>query len=1493
MKKILLLIALFCLAGLSVRAQRQTDNIDRGLVAVKTSSGVFCSWRILGEEYYDVTYNIYRDGTKLNAAPLSVSNYTDAAGTLTSKYTVEAVVRGMAQAKSAAAVPMATNYLEIKPQHKATNGTFTPNDATAADLDGDGQLELIVKYDHATTGDGVYTIIEALKLDGTLLWWINCGRNMGDFQNNEINIACYDWDLDGKAECIMRAADGTVIHKADGTTQTIGDASKNYRPAESGQWFVHEGAEYLLYFNGQTGETYQVMEYPLKRLEAGETNLEAAWGDGYGHRSSKYFFGAPYFDGHRPSIFLARGIYTRHKMIAYDVDPASHALTVRWQWSNNTAGIWYGQGYHNYMVADVDMDGRDEIVFGSMTIDDNGKGLASTGLGHGDAQHVSDFDPYRPGLEFFGANEDHPGNNFCDATTRKILYRYSAGNDDGRAIMGNFSNDFPGCQGSSARDPNLVSSVTYAGLEGGTKGNIAQNMRIYWDGDLCEETFNYANGHDTEGVILKYGKGVIATLSGSLTNNYTKGTPCLQADLFGDWREEVVMRTADNNIRIYTTTTPTPWRNYTLWHDHQYRNAIVWQMNGYNQPPHCSYFLGQLENITIAPPPLITAGRTVVANNGTIGSALNDKHVLLDECNDMTVTVSEGAAPYILTVNAPSWTQGRGSNSNIVTTYYTHTLTGAALTGGMRLVKQGEGTLVMPAVNHTYTGSTDIWNGTLSCDGTIANSHVWLNRHTTLVSNGGKFAKGITADYNATIVPGGMDALGTLTTDTLALNFGAVVAFDVYADGMSADLVNANVLKIEKKTWKNGPAYSTPVFRMRGHVKEGASKMEEGKYLLGTIGKVEGSLDNIVLEGFSNMKSSLVYENGKLYLVLSAYPSGTVVWSGNASGVWNTDETANFIVAGTESVRTFYPEDEVLFDDNALVTDVTVSGTVAPKSIVFANNTKNFTLSGDSIVGKPSLSVEGTGKVTISNVNRLGNTDLKGGRLTVSSLANTIGDDYGALGSTSSKINISNNAVLNINSSITSSQTITVGEGGATIEVNSGNTLTMSTGIKSGASGSVLTKTGGGALTLGSGNTVTKLVIKQGAVNAIIDGGVNQLPATVAFEGGTLYDSNSEYMPGNTNSANYVVEEGNTGTIYCDPRCDYTGKLTGAGTLTVYAAGVRNYFKGNWSEFEGTLVPGLSKRGSYDPSFDWSNGYGLPKATLKLNSDVVFKNGGNSVVLGGVSGTGTLDGTGAYYLGDNNEDFVFTPYTNSKIVKRGEGAMKVLTLGRINAAVEVKAGTLMFNQSSLATSVTGTNTLTISGTGTVMAQGLVNAISMASGGTLKPRGTYLETSAGTIKTTGVLSAASGSTIDLLITDKKNSQLQTKFLTINGKVKVTLDDSFVPVVGASYTLWTATSSFSGTPTLELPELPAGYVWDSSELLAATGILKIAGTDGIQSISDSEEVMCEVFSLTGQKLGTFKSKKADVRSQLAIYNKYARTFIIKMHTANKTEVRKVNR
>ena len=1217
-----------------VMGQRMTDKLDRGLVAIKTDAGVFCSWRILGEEYYDVKYNIYRDGTKLNAEPLAVSNFVDASGTDGSTYTISAVARGTETRQCAAKSVWTQSWLEITPDHGDLKSTYVPNDACMADVDGDGELEILMKFDNQSEIQasypkegyhGEYSIVEVFKLDGTKLWWLDFGPNMGDFQNNEQNIVAYDWDGDGKAEAVIRAADGTTIHMADGTTYVVGDATKNYRSATGGgtNWFMHDGAEYLVYMNGATGRPYQVMDYPLKRLEAGETDLNAAWGDGYGHRSTKHFFGAPYLDGRKPSIFLARGIYTRHKMIALDVDPATHELTERWRWNNNSGGAWYGQGYHNYAIADVDWDGRDEICFGSMVIDDNGKGLSTTGLGHGDAQHHGDFNPYIHGHEIFACNEDNPGNNYRDATTSKIYYRYTSDRDDGRAMMGNFTNDYPGCQGVSSRDPGLISSVINSPLPGGTKDNITQNFRIYWDGDLLEETQDYSSqGKNSAVTIYKYGKGVIETLKGSMTNNDTKGTPCYQGDILGDWREEVITRTKDNKIRIYTTTIPTDWRIPTLWHDHQYRQAMVWQMCGYNQPPHVSYFLGELEGITMAPPALTMTGRMEVKDGGEIGEVNTpNPHWLIAETKDATVRVQDGCHPYIVTVNTPSWVQGHDNNNNIEYTYYTHTLTGGAFAGDMRLVKQGDGKLILPNVTETYSGPTEVWAGTLSFDGRMESSTVWLNRFAALESDGGTFKKKITMDYGAELRPGGNGKTGALEAEEIWMNFGSRIAFDVMSDG-SADCVKAKQLHIDKKDWQYGPKYTTPVFEIVRH-----GVLTEGKYLLMEVSKVlNNSLDDIVLDGIDGLKASLLYKDSKIYLnVEPQRAASSIVWIGGEDGIWDFANTENFISAeGTKDI--FVTGDEVSFGDEATQANVVIKEDVSPKSVVFQNETKNYTLSGEgSIIGDAPLTKNGAGKLTITNTNKLkGGVVIRKGTLEVSALANADGAEYGALGGVDNTITLESEGALAIKDNVVTTQKLSFTNGGGNIDVGSGKKFTVN-GSMTQSGKSSLRKEGNGTLIVGGSVKLDTLVINKGTMQGGEIGDIHQYPSVIVLNAGILKDPDNIYSY-STNRATVMVPEGKTATWTLDSRCNYTGRLLGGGTLTVNVTSVRSAMQGDWSEFYGTLNFAKTKTGSYDPQIVWDNTKGLGRATVTGE----FDNNGKAVSIGTLSDKVTLTGNGRY-----------------------------------------------------------------------------------------------------------------------------------------------------------------------------------------------------------------------------------------------------------------------
>ena len=1551
MKRLFLLTILGAMAC-AIQAQRVTDILDRGIVAIPANGGYLVSWRIMGEEYYDTKFNLYRDGTKI-ASDLTVSNFQDSGGSSSATYQVEAVVRGVAQEKSKAVKAWGNTYLDVKVQpvvnrdgntigNSTTNGSatssgYTINDISLADVDGDGITEFIVKRNNSqgnlrqTSNTTDFHLYECYKMDGTRLWWIDLGPNMLAGPDEQWDMIGYDWDRDGKAEVLMRGADNMIIHTATGKTINVGDMTYDNGKAQglaTREEYTHHGPEYLLYLNGETGEPYldwdgsdswTPMAYPLPRFEEGEaknvnnqTSAEyaAVWGEqDTGHRSCKHYFGAPYLDGVHASIFLGRGCYTRHKFCALDVDPQTHELTQRWRWNcYDSRSAWFGNGFHNFQIADVDMDGRDEIMFGSMVIDDTGYGLSTTGLGHGDAQHCGDLDPYRWGLEQFTCQEGSEGNSYWNATTGEIYYRKSDGGDDGRCLAGNFTNNYPGGQGRSVSSGVIgLSSDKVINTNGdamsGSYANL--NNRIYWDGDLLDEILNSAGGEGRPAAIFKWGGSRIWTSEGAVHNNSSKCNPSAQGDILGDWREEVVLRTSDNSaMRIFCTTYTTNYGLYTLWHDHEYRNAMAWQCVGYNQPPHPSFFLGELEGITIAPPPLLLRGRTLAPNGSPIGTTAD--HLLITGYEDQTFTVEDGASPYILTVNAPAWVQGSGSQQATTSTpksptrtiiNYTTTLIGGAFTGETRLVKQGEGTLVLPAVTHKHTGETNVWQGTLQFDGTMEASPVWLNRHTTLISDGGRFLGGLRADYNATIYPGGKEKVGAVTASTLTLGFGSRVVFDATtpsasaeattpsasAEGITLDQLNAQTLVVDTRDWSFGPKYKTPVFEFRT-----PGDMPAGTYLLGTLDKVEGDISDILIEGITGKRFYLQHEDGRLYLVLEDMREATTVtWNGTAdNNVWDLAETANFL-NGEESVYAAQGDD-IVFDDNAATGNVVVKGAVSPNSITFDNSKLAYVLTGDSILGGGTITKNGTAKVTINTENRTGATTINEGTLIVNALANLTGIAYGALGDVKQQITINDGATLQVSQPVITDQPFKV-SGSTTLNVPANISFTLNKGLK--GTGAEVNKTGAGTLTLGTQNTFSQLVIRQGRVNAIATNNVDQLPATVEFQGGTLWAANDE-SNNITNNANFIVPKGKTGTFYGGFRSTYRGSLTGEGTFNVYTGGIRCYFDGDWSEFAGTVKAYKENRQnkkSYDPIWAFRNTNGMPNATLSVQKDVRVSNEGKDIELGAVAGSGTLTGTGQWILGGNDKDFYLTteigitsertdPYgatiavSPSKLTKRGTGKMTIMSLGKINAVLTVEQGTVAFNQKSLETFVCGSNATTVKDGGRIVGQGKFTALKVESGGEITPCGSYVnETTPGTIKTTALMNMTAGSTLNILIAGSNSySKVTPQLLTMNGTVHVTLLDGYTPAVGDTFTLWTAANSFSGTPTFDLPALPAGMEWDTTDMAQKTGVLAIVAAttdkfdvngDGTVDVADISTVISVMAGDVSGAFGTAADVNGD--------------------------------
>ncbi len=646
----LLLLALLApLTRAATPAPRQMENLGRGVVALKSEERkIFISWRVLGTDASALAFNLYRSaGTattaapeKLNVVPIAGATHfldTTFNASVANTYFVRPVLASVEQAPSArftvAANAPVRPYLSIPLQ---TPSGYSPNDVSVGDLDGDGEYEIIVHQtgrsrDNAQAGITDEPIFQAYKLDSTspagarLLWTINLGKNIRDGAHYT-QFMVYDLDGDGRAELVCKTADGTI----DGTGKVIGDANADYRTkgdslvpsrdktgsrttpdgkmVASRAGYVLDGPEFLTVFDGLTGKALATTNYLPARGDIND------WGDGYGNRVDRFLACVAYLDGVRPSVVMCRGYYTRTTLVAWDWRDGK--LAQRWFFDSDKYGPadrtnpYRGQGNHGISVADVDGDGRDEIIYGAMCINSDGTPRYTTQLGHGDAMHVSDLDPNRPGLEVFDIHENakHPhAIEFRDASTGALLWSKPGGTeaspDVGRGLALDLDPRHPGYEMWASGGPRIRGLYTVKGEKISEKNPGSCNFGIWWDGDLLREILNgnrvskWNWETETEDPLL--------TAEGCTSNNGTKSTPALSVDLLGDWREEVILRTTDNKeLRIFSTTIPTEHRLYTLMHDPQYRLAIAWQNVAYNQPPHPGFFLGA--GMKPAPRPHIT-----------------------------------------------------------------------------------------------------------------------------------------------------------------------------------------------------------------------------------------------------------------------------------------------------------------------------------------------------------------------------------------------------------------------------------------------------------------------------------------------------------------------------------------------------------------------------------------------------------------------------------------------------------------------------------------------------------------------------------------------------------------------------------------------------------------------------------------------------------------------------------------------------------------------
>ena len=624
----------------------QMEKLDRGLVVFPYASGkYFASWRLLGTDDQNTTFELLKNGQTYKRNIYQNTCLNNISAKSTDKFQVVTYQNGKAVETSPEVAPWSNYYLQLKldkPADGALGGTYSPNDCSVGDVDGDGQYEIFVKWDPSNSKDNSQgdktdnVFLDCYKLDGTKLWRIDLGVNIRAGAHYT-QFMVYDFDGDGKAELMCKTAPGSKDGEGNYVNQVATEdaikAADNTKDWRSDAGRINGGQEYLTVFNGLTGKAIHTIAYYPNRNAKAELSEAAGtynWDDrsgkndkgDYGNRGERYLAAVAYLAGPdaNPSGVFSRGYYTYAYIWAVDFDGSQ--LKTRWLHSSDkkdsyrlmdangqeqtlqgtscTSGLgrytMYANGNHNLSVGDVDGDGKDEIIWGSAALDDDGKMLYAVGFGHGDAIHLGDLNPDRPGLELFDVHEEKGefAWDMHDAATGEIIWKGGqTGQDNGRGLAADivetsrgyeFWSSYGGFK-SDSRDQNPYNAIS-GKQAGSTKPSM--NFRIYWDGDALDELLDGTT-------ISKYGGSSLGVGNGSITgqsNNSTKATPNLSADIFGDWREELILRNSTNDaLNIFSTVIPTDYRVPTLMHDHTYRMGIAWQNVAYNQPPHLGYYL--------------------------------------------------------------------------------------------------------------------------------------------------------------------------------------------------------------------------------------------------------------------------------------------------------------------------------------------------------------------------------------------------------------------------------------------------------------------------------------------------------------------------------------------------------------------------------------------------------------------------------------------------------------------------------------------------------------------------------------------------------------------------------------------------------------------------------------------------------------------------------------------------------------------------------------
>ncbi|MBC8096863.1 MAG: autotransporter-associated beta strand repeat-containing protein, partial [Akkermansiaceae bacterium] len=1273
----LLVVFLSCLV-LPANAQRQMERLGRGIMAMRnTTAQVYVGWRLLGNDPQEVAFNLYRSAnggleTKLNALPLTnTTDYVDTPPNLTTTtytYTVRPVLAGAEvpdvwanplapPAILPANAPVQASLYHRIPLQSTPDGAHDVKFCWVGDLDGDGEYDFVVDRQPPTPAR---QFLEAYKRDGTFLWRMDMGFNSTNHYNIEPgsstvsighgdNVTVFDMDGDGKAEVLVRTANGVVF--GNGVTLVHGD----------------NRVQFMSVVNGLTGAELARATIPNPWLSDGQLN---------GH------MGILFCDGIRPSVFWSsknRRNDLGFNSLATTWDYRNGAITQRWSRLFNT--LAHEAAGHQIRFGDPDNDGKDEYLDVGHGLDDDGTQLyGNPETKHGDRFHIGDIDPDRPGIETFVIQQDNPSGlatALYESATGKMIKKFYAGSvvDVGRGDATDFDPAHKGFE--------LVS--TRPGIFDARGNKIYQNNffpveAIWWDADLSRE---FLQPNETVR-ISKVNSGALGYFDLIDRNTdapgaylYYAGRPAFWGDLFGDWREELlVVENGNAALRIYTSKFAATNRIYTLMHNQQYRAQTT--TKGYVQSSIVDYYLGT--GMTIPQPPPIVDSKLVW--RGGPGTTTWDAGITSSWTDNGTnSTYADGnTVRFDISGNATTTVMLDGMLSPAAVTVYSpnnYTFGGAgSLTGTMTLMKAGRGSLTLAGTN-SFSGHTTVWDGALIVDGALEQSAVtvWGGTFGGPLAKGetggriggiGRFGQMVTVKYRGAISPGaGTNAPGTLSLgNALRLEDSATVVLDLSDD--PTGLVKSNDLVLVTGNLTLLGTNNFAIHKLNGTLPPGVYP------LINYSGALIGNLNGLRVTGLEGVPVSFTNPPGQIALLVKAVrPPATITWTGGLNGhAWDLTVSSNWLNGAAKDV--FVPQDTVRFDSiGASNLTVNLSGSLASSDVI-VDSTANYTLAGSgAIIGPGGIVKSNTGTLTITAINSTytGRTLIAGGTVVVSELdaigfPSPLGNQNN---SSPTNLVLSGNATLRVTGESYTDRGMTLNAGTNSIEVPSSATQFTIAGRIVGSG--VLQKLGSATLALTTSNSYTGgTLIQSGTIVLGGSGGTGNRyglgTGPVTFINGTVsyLDLQSSYTYAHT----FIVPAGSVGRINCDGRSVMTGSLTGSGTFTVMTPFVRTDFNGNWSAFTGQInVIGDTDGGSYR----LNNSAGLPNARVNVGNLVSFqnRNGGTPTIsigeLSGVQGGNLAGGTGSDGLGVNwsvgglntSVTFAGSTYNNVGIIKVGTG----------------------------------------------------------------------------------------------------------------------------------------------------------------------------------------------------------------------------------------------